>query len=410
MESPRFSEIVTQLNSEQRRAVETLAGPMLVLAGAGTGKTRVVTLRIARLIRSGIDPDRILAVTFTNKAAKEMQERIVQIMGRKQSKRPQISTFHSHCVRVLRRHAKQLGYPANFVIYDTGDQESLARQVLKQVNGVNSALKPGDLLYWISHWKSKSIRPADAEAIATGDKAQLAAAAFANYQNELKNAGAVDFDDLLLLTEDLFHLERDAAREEAARFDHILIDEYQDTNQSQYRIVQRLAAGHRNLCVVGDDDQSIYAWRGAEVQHILNFKLDWPDAKVFCLEENYRSTEKILQAANRLIKFNATRHEKELRAGRPGGEHPAVRQFEDETREATEIVGEIRCQLTQPGFQPKDFAILYRAASLSRPFETELRKAQIPYVVLGGQSFFDRREIKDVLAFLRLIETPDDEI
>ncbi|HMO14625.1 MAG TPA: UvrD-helicase domain-containing protein [Pirellulaceae bacterium] len=401
---------MAQLNSEQRRAVETLSGPMLVLAGAGTGKTRVVTYRIARLIRFGVNPARILAVTFTNKAAKEMQERIEKILGKKHKERPQISTFHSHCVRILRRHARLLGYPSNFVIYDAGDQESLARQVLKQVTSTRVEIKPSDLLYFISQWKSKSIRPVDALAIASDDRAELAAAAYNVYQRELKNSGALDFDDLLLLTEELFQLEREAAVEEAARFDHILVDEYQDTNQSQYRIVQRLAQQHRNLCVVGDDDQSIYAWRGAEVRHILNFKQDWPDAKIFCLEENYRSTEKILVAANRLIKFNKTRHEKELKAGRPGGDPPQVRRFADDTREAAEVVREIRRKLNQPGIEPRDFAILYRAAAQSRPLETELRKAQIPYVVLGGQSFFDRREVKDVLAFLRLIESPDDEI
>lgn len=401
---------VAQLNTEQMRAVNTLGGPMLVLAGAGTGKTRVVTFRIAKLIKSGIDPTRILAVTFTNKAAREMHERISELLGRRQKKKPQISTFHSHCVRVLRRHGQLLGYPKNFAIYGPGDQESLARQILKQVISKQAALKPSELLFWISHWKSKSIRPDDAQGIASSDKTVLAARAYALYQRELKNAGAMDFDDLLLMTEELFQVEASAAQEEAERFDHILVDEYQDTNQSQYRIVKKLASAHRNLCVVGDDDQSIYAWRGAEVQHILNFKQDWPDAEIFCLEENYRSTSVILELANRLIEHNSHRHIKQLKSGRPGGTQPAIHRFSDETREAAEIVADIRRRLTQPGIQPRDFAILFRASDQSRPFETELRKMQVPYVLLGGQSFFDRREIKDILAYLRLVESPGDEI
>jgi len=383
---------------------------MLVLAGAGTGKTRVVTFRIARLIQSGIAADRVLAVTFTNKAAREMQQRIGQLLGKRLEKRPLISTFHSLCVRILRRHAPRLGYPQNFVIYGTGDQDSLARQVLRQVKSASRELKPRDLLYFIGNWKSKSVRPDDAQAIAHDERAALAARAYARYQRELKNAGAVDFDDLLLLTEDLFRLEPDAACDEAARFDHVLVDEYQDTNPSQYRIIKRLARDHRNLCVVGDDDQSIYAWRGAEVQHILNFQHDWKNAEVFCLEENYRSTAVILDAANRLIKHNRTRHIKILRSGRPSGEKPSIRQFDDETREAAETAGDIRRQLTAPGVEPADFAVLFRTGEQSRVFETEFRKLQIPYVLLGGQSFFDRREVKDILAYLRLLESPDDEV
>lgn len=401
---------MAQLNSAQRDAVETESGPMLVLAGAGTGKTRVVTIRIARLIRSGVAAERILAVTFTNKAAKEMQQRIGEILGRKSKSRPQISTFHSHCVRVLRRHAERLGYPRKFAIYSGGDQESLARQVLKQVVSQQASLKPSEFLFWVSHWKSKSIRPDDALAIAGHPKTVLAAEAYSRYQRELKNAGAVDFDDLLLLTEDLFQLEPEVARHEADLFDHILVDEYQDTNQVQYKIVKRLADPHRNLCVVGDDDQSIYAWRGAEVRHILNFKQDWPDAKVFCLEENYRSTQAILLSANRLIEHNSNRHLKQLKSGRPGGANPSIRQFSDETREAAETVADIRNRLSMPGVEPRDFAILFRAGEQSRPFETEFRKAKIPYVLIGGQSFFDRKEIKDVLSYLRLVDTPTDEV
>ncbi|MDP6720759.1 MAG: UvrD-helicase domain-containing protein, partial [Pirellulaceae bacterium] len=276
------------MNSEQRSAVNTLSGPLLVLAGAGTGKTRVVTVRIAKLIQSGVEPDRILAVTFTNKAAAEMKERVGAQLGKRLETMPAVSTFHSHCVRVLRRHIRKLGYPDQFAIYDRGDQESLARGVLREIRISGAMLKPSDLLFHIGHWKTKCIRPHDAEAVAETDKEHLAAIAYRRYQEKLKALGAVDFDDLLLCTEQLFSESKEALRHESNRFDHLLIDEYQDTNGSQYRIVRALASGHRNLCVVGDDDQSIYGWRGAEVQHILRFSKDWPDAKVVRLEQNYR--------------------------------------------------------------------------------------------------------------------------
>src|SRR5205823_3809140 len=313
------------LNPAQQDAVQTLAGPMLVLAGAGSGKTRVVTFRIANLIRHKTRPERILAVTFTNKAAAEMQERISALLG-KLKERPRISTFHAHCVRVLRRHARQLGYPERFAIYDRGDQESLARSVLREIRVPSELMRPSDLLHQISRWKTVSIRPPDAAKEARSDKEHLAAMGYRRYQKTLQTAGAMDFDDLLLLTEELFAKHPPARKEEAARFDHLLVDEYQDTNGSQYRIIKALAAEHRNLCVVGDDDQSIYGWRGAEVQHILRFNRDWPDAKVIRLEWNYRSTTAILEIANRLITFNKQRHEKVLRAVRAGGEPPRILQ------------------------------------------------------------------------------------
>src|SRR5262245_15014468 len=309
------------LNEAQQEAVQTLAGPMLVLAGAGSGKTRVVTFRIANLIRHRTRPERILAVTFTNKAAAEMQERIGALMGQRKE-RPQISTFHAHCVRVLRRHARKLGYPERFAIYDRGDQESLARSVLREIRVPGEVLRPGDLLYQISRWKTAALRPADAAKAARSEKEHLAATGYRRYQKSLQIAGAVDFDDLLLLTEDLLAQHPAVRKDEAKLFDHVLVDEYQDTNGSQYRIIKALAAEHRNLCVVGDDDQSIYGWRGAEVQHILRFTRDWPDAKVIRLEFNYRSTAAILEIANRLIAYNKQRHDKLLRPARIGGEPP----------------------------------------------------------------------------------------
>jgi DNA helicase-2/ATP-dependent DNA helicase PcrA len=398
------------LNESQQEAVQTLAGPMLVLAGAGSGKTRVVTFRIANLIKHGTAPGRILAVTFTNKAAAEMQERIATLLGKRKAERPQISTFHSHCVRVLRRHARKLGYPERFAIYDRGDQESLARTVLRDIKVESETLRPGDLLYHIGQWKSQGVRPAEAGRAARDDREHYASMGYRRYQKSLQNAGAVDFDDLLLCTEELFEKFPDARRQEAALFDHLLVDEYQDTSGVQYRIIKALAAEHRNLCVVGDDDQSIYGWRGAEVQHILRFAKDWPDAKTVRLEWNYRSTAAILEFANRLIGFNRHRHDKELKAARAGGERPRIEQYESETVEAQATVADIRRRIETESLQPRDFAILFRTNEQPRAFETELRKAKVPYVILGSQSFFDKKEVKDILAYLKAIVYPRDEV
>ncbi|MFZ5830484.1 MAG: ATP-dependent helicase [Planctomycetota bacterium] len=400
------------LNPAQYDAVHTLSGPLLVLAGAGTGKTRVVTYRIAELIRNRVRPDRILGVTFTNKAAAEMQQRAAALLGKRPKLRPEISTFHSLCVRILRRHIRRLGYPEKFAIYDRGDQEGAARAALREIKVAETALRPSDLLYWISRWKCASIRPEKAIQVASTDKEHLAASAYRRYQAALKLAGAVDFDDLLLCTEELFDRFPEVRAAEAGRFDHLLVDEYQDTNGSQYRIVRALAAGHRNLCVVGDDDQSIYGWRGAELTHILNFKRDWPEAKIVRLELNYRSTREIVEWANRLIRFNKLRHGKVLRATF-AGEPPRILQLPDEEVEAQTVVDEIAARLDDRANskkkQPRDFAILCRTNEQPRAFETALRRAKIPYVLVGGMSFFDRKEVRDVLSFLKVIVNPRDE-
>ncbi len=407
------------LNPPQAKAVATLKGPMLVLAGAGTGKTRVVTFRIANLIRHGTAPDRILAVTFTNKAAGEMQERVGELLGHKNSRpkrgekappKPTISTFHAQCVRILRRHAKALGYPLKYTIYDRSDQESLARGVLRELRLPNTALKPADLLNIISNWKNASVRPDRAAFVAGTDKEHFAASGYRRYQDALKARGAMDFDDLLLNTELLFDEHPAIRDEEASMYDHVLVDEYQDTNGSQYRITKHLTMRHRNLCVVGDDDQSIYAWRGADVSHILNFNKDWPDATVVWLEDNYRSTAAILTMANQLIGYNTNRHEKVLKPSRPEGPRPRILQHKDEIAESKLVVSEIKHMIDREHIQPKQIAILFRTNEQPRLFETELRKAKVPYVMLGSQSFFDRREVRDVIAYLKWIEQPDDEI
>ena len=401
---------------------------MLVLAGAGTGKTRVVTFRIANLIRNGTAPERILAVTFTNKAAGEMQERVSELIAKtqrqnrrpsgkrriakKKTKPPQpvISTFHAQCVQILRRHAKALGFPAKFSIYDRGDQESLARGILRELRLPGTALRPGDMLSIIGSWKNESVKPDKAAFLASTDREHFAAAGYRRYQDALQARGAMDFDDLLLHTETLFDEHPAIRDEEAAKYDHVLVDEYQDTNGSQYRITRHLTLRHRNLCVVGDDDQSIYAWRGADVTHILSFKDDWPDAKVVCLENNYRSTAEILAMANRLIAFNTERHDKILIPSRPKGPRPRIEQHKDELTESETVVREIKSRIENDHVQPRDIAILFRTNEQPRLFETELRKANIPYVMLGSQSFFDRREVKDILAYLKWIEQPNDEV
>jgi len=398
------------LNEAQHDAVNTLEGPLLVLAGAGTGKTRVVTFRIAKLIERGTDPSRILAVTFTKKAAREMLERATELLGsRSRNQRPEISTFHSLCVNILRRQATKLGYPARFGICDRGDQEAFARTALREINIPGAVLKPGDLLTIISNWKNASIRPDQAGRFAESDKEHLAAAAYRRYQMSLKTSGLVDFDDLLLCTEELFERFPEVRDEESDRFDHLLVDEYQDTNGSQYRIVKSLALPHRNLCVVGDDDQSIYAWRGAEVTHILRFRHDWPDAKVVRLETNYRSTHEIVGWANKLIEFNSTRHDKTLRATF-NGEKPRILQLADEELEAESIVEEIHGRIRSGTRRASEIAILFRTNEQPRVFEAELRRFGVPYILLGGNSFYDRKEVRDLLAYLKVTSNPRDDV
>ncbi len=417
---------LSELNDAQRQAVGTLSGPLLVLAGAGTGKTRVITYRIAALIRSGVEPHRILAVTFTNKAAREMQQRAMALVGgllqaRRASQgssatadrkvlKPEISTFHSLCVRILRRRITHLGYPAEFAVYDRGDQEGLARGALREIRVDSQTLGPGDLLAQVSRWKNQAIRPAEATRLATTDKEHLAAAAYRRYQNALQTRGALDFDDLLLCTEELLREHPEVRTAESQRFEQILIDEYQDTNATQYQIIKSLAGIHRNLCVVGDDDQSIYGWRGAEVTHILNFTRDWPEATVIRLEENYRSRGPILEMANTLIGYNKLRHDKVLRPARGGGDKPRVRQFRDEEDEAAGVAAEIENQLAANLAIPSDFAILFRTNEQPRPLEMELRRRNIPYTLIGGQSFYDRKEVRDLLAYLKVLVYPHDEI
>ena len=403
-------ERLKDLNPPQREAVLTFKGPMLVLAGAGTGKTRVITYRMAELIRRGVEAQRILSVTFTNKAAREMQERISALLGKKLKNRPQVSTFHSQCVKILRQDITALGYPNTFTIYDRGDQESAARSALREIRGAETSLKPGDLLACISRWKMRGVVPSDASSVAENDREFLAASAYRKYQSKLQSSAAVDFDDLLFLTYRLFEEHPDVLDRHQQRFDFLQIDEYQDTNGMQFAIVESLVRKHKNLCVVGDDDQSIYGWRGAEVRHILGFQKIFPGAKIIRLEDNYRCSDRILDLANRLVHHNKDRHEKRLRSHKPNGEPVRLLEFPDEQAEAAHVAREIQYLTTELKVPPSDIAILFRTNEQPRAFEMELRRLRVPYVILGSQSFFDRREVRDLLAYLKVIQHPEDEI
>jgi DNA helicase II / ATP-dependent DNA helicase PcrA len=398
------------LNPPQREAASILSGPLLVLAGAGTGKTRVITYRMANLIAHGIRPDRILSVTFTNKAAKEMRERALKLIGKQFKLRPIVSTFHAFCVRVLREDIDSLGYPKKFAIYDRSDQESAARTALRDIRLGDGTMKPGDLINRISKWKMQGIQDHEASSHVEADFDFLAAMAYKRYQKQLRACGAVDFDDLLLLTVKLFKEFPDVLQRHQSKFDHIQIDEYQDTNGVQFQLIESLVKPHRNICVVGDDDQSIYGWRGAEVEHIINFAKYFPNTKTVRLENNYRCTDRILECANRLVKHNRLRHDKTLIPHKKSGSQIRLQAFEDETAEAEGVVQEIAYLISELGVKPKQVAILFRTNEQPRVFEQEMRRQKVPYMLVGGQSFFDRREIRDLLAYLKAIESSRDEV
>ncbi|MEX2317287.1 MAG: UvrD-helicase domain-containing protein [Pirellulales bacterium] len=399
-----------ELNPPQREAVTTLSGPLLVLAGAGTGKTRVITYRIAELVRAGIAAGRILSVTFTNKAAGEMQERTAALLGNRLKQKPLVCTFHSLCVRILRDEIEALGYPRYFSIYDRSDQESVARTALRNVRLGAKSMRPGDLVNAVSRWKMAGVTSGHAADCVESDSDLLAAVAYRKYQTILRTSAAVDFDDLLLLTNQLFDEFPAVLERQQSRFDHVQIDEYQDTNGIQFRLVEALVRPHRCLCVVGDDDQSIYGWRGADVEHILNFQSHFPGAKVVRLEDNYRCTPTILELANRLVRHNSSRHEKTLVACKPAGNEVRSLEFPDEVAEAENVVREIKQSIGARRVSPADVAILFRTNEQPRVFESELRRAGIPYVLLGGQSFFDRREVRDMMAYLKVLANPGDEV
>ena len=393
------------LNPEQERAVRTTEGPLLILAGAGTGKTRVITARVAFLIAQGVDPAQILAVTFTNKAAKEMRERLAKLVAPEQAKPVTMSTFHALCVRVLRQDIDKLGYKRNFSIYDEGDTTGLIKKIITRTAAKDEKLEANVAKSLISKAKGNGWSE-----VTPGDEQSLAAAVFAKYQQELKTMNAVDFDDLLLLTYKLL-TEHAAVREKWQRkFRYLMVDEFQDTNRLQLELVTNLADARQNVAVVGDDDQSIYGWRGAEVSNILEFEAHFPNPTVVKLEQNYRSTNAILGTANALIKNNPRRRPKQLWSAHEGGAKVRVIGMSDDRQEADFITSEIAQRAVTEGAKHEDFAVLFRMNAQSRLVETHLRELHIPYRVVGGSSFFDAREIKDLLAYASVLLNADDDV
>jgi DNA helicase-2/ATP-dependent DNA helicase PcrA len=401
--------ILDGLNPEQREAVVTTEGPLLVLAGAGSGKTRVLTGRIAHLIGvCGIAPESILAVTFTNKAAGEMRERVEKLLGA-DAQSIWLTTFHSACVRILRREIGHLGFSRGFVIYDDADSLGVVKECLRSHDLDPKVVDPKRLRWRIDQWKNAGVTPAAAAGTAADFETERAAELYASYQRRLADSGALDFGDLLLKTVELFERFPEVLRHYRRRFQYVLIDEYQDTNRVQYRLVQQLASEHRNLCVVGDPDQSIYAWRGADVRNILDFEQDYPDAKVVRLERNYRSTQPILAGASGLVAHNVARKRKELFTEREGGAAIRVYEAMDDREEAQFVVRGILDAVRGEGRAHGDCAIFYRTNAQSRVFEEELLKYDVPYVVVGGVRFYDRAEVKDALAYVRLLMNPADD-
>ncbi len=399
------------LNAPQREAVQYTEGPLLILAGAGSGKTRVLTHRIAYLIdEKGINPWNILAITFTNKAAGEMRERVDRIVGFG-SESIWVSTFHSACVRILRRHIDRLGYDTNFTIYDTDDQKTLMKDVCKHLQIDTKIYKERNLLAAISAAKNEMITPEEYRLRAEGDFGRRkAASAYEEYEKQMRANNALDFDDLLLKTVQLFQTQPDILDYYQERFRYIMVDEYQDTNTVQFQFVSILAGKYRNLCVVGDDDQSIYRFRGANIRNILDFEKVFEDAKVIKLEQNYRSTSNILNAANAVIRNNRGRKEKTLWTDNGEGEKLKLRQFDSAYDEAEYIVGDIRSQVNAEEIEYHDCAVLYRTNAQSRLFEEKFVTAGIPYKIVGGINFYARREIKDILAYLKTIDNAKDDI
>lgn len=402
--SPRMAGFrLFDLNPEQETAVRTTEGPLLILAGAGTGKTRVITARVAYLIAQGVAPENILAVTFTNKAANEMRERLAALIEKPQAKKVTMSTFHALCVRILRQDIDKLGYKKNFSIYDEGDQMGLIKKLITKTAAKDEKLDPNVAKNLISKSKNNSWT-------ASPDEQTLVGAVFVRYQAELKTLNAVDFDDLLLLTVKLLSEHADVRERWQRRFQYLMIDEFQDTNRLQLELISHLADGRNNVAVVGDDDQSIYGWRGAEVSNILEFEAHFPNPTVVKLEQNYRSTSAILNTANTLIKNNPRRRPKQLWSANGDGHKVRILQMKDDRQEAEFIANEIsQRQVTEAG-KWEDFAVLFRMNAQSRLIETNLRQLKIPYKIIGGKSFFDRREVKDLLAYASMLLNTDDDV
>ena len=403
-----MSDILTGLNKAQKEAAETLTGPVLILAGAGSGKTKTLTHRIANLIANGVQPYEILALTFTNKAAREMRERLATLLGMPNSHAfmPWMGTFHSICVRILRIEAENVGLSKNFVIYDTDDRLTLIKRAMKELGINDKNLKPKACEAAISKAKNEGRDPDEMLASALYPQQQKIAEVYEKYEDMRKHADAVDFDDLLLEVARMFRLRPDLRAKWQRKFRHILIDEYQDTNHIQYEMVKMLVNDERNICCVGDDWQSIYSWRGADFTNILNFERDFPGAKVIKLEQNYRSTQNILDAAQKIITKNTQRSDKVLFTEAGHGAPVEIKALRDEKEEAAWVARMIK----NSGRPLSDFAVLYRTNAQSQAFEHAFAQMVIPYKLVGGVRFYDRKEIKDILAYLHLIVNPLDTV
>ena len=400
--------LLNGMNDRQAEAVQTTEGPLLIMAGAGSGKTRVLTHRIAYLIdEKMVNPWNILAITFTNKAAREMRERAEKLKTEAQD--CLIATFHSMCVRILRREADHIGYNRNFTIVDPGEQRTLMKRILKNLNLDPKKWNERAILGTISNAKNDLIDEVAYANLAGDMYTEIVAKCYKAYQKELRQSEAMDFDDLIMLTLRLFDQNPDVLIYYQQRYQYIHVDEYQDTNHAQYQLVKLLASRFKNICVVGDADQSIYGWRGADMQNILDFEKDYPEAKVVLLEENYRSTKTILQAANEVIRNNRNRRPKNLWTQNEDGEEIVYYRANDEQDEALFVARTID-QLSREGYSHKDFAVLYRTNAQSRTVEEALLKSNIPYTMVGGTKFYSRKEIRDVISYLNLIANPSDNI
>ncbi len=409
------NEILThQLNPAQTQAVQTLDGPLLILAGAGSGKTRVLTHRMANIIASGsAAPDDILCVTFTNKAAKEMEHRIFKLLSEINvpvSRELWVSTFHAFCVRILRRHIELLDYKKPFTIYDSGDQLSQIKKVLTALNLNDKMYPPKSFQSRISNSKMLGLAPENLSKNTRNIMDQKTLDVYTRYEQEMKKANALDFDDLLLKTYDLFRMYPDLLAEYQNKFRYIMVDEYQDTNHIQYLLVQMLAKAHRNLCVVGDEDQSIYSWRGADISNILDFEKDFPECVVVKLEENYRSSSNIVTAATTVISNNTERKDKKLFTSNPAGDLIQVREERNEYDEAKFVTKIIQNLMSSGENNLNDYAIFYRTNAQSRVLEEQLRSLAIPYRLVGGIRFYERAEVKNMIAYMRLCANQSDDI
>ena len=409
------SAILEGLNSEQRAAVSCVDGPVLIVAGAGSGKTRVLTSRIAYILSMGYDPSGILALTFTKKAASEMKERIALMVGEKRARRLYMGTFHSIFIRFLREFAESLGYPPSFTIYDTSDSVSAIKTCLKELQLDEKVYKPKDVLARISMAKNNLITPSAYRRNATAVQNDAAARkprivdVYDLYAYKCRQAGVMDFDDILLNMNILLRDNPEAMEAISGRFTHIMVDEYQDTNFAQYLILRKLSQKHQNICVVGDDSQSIYAFRGAKIENILNFKKDYPQHNMFRLEQNYRSTQVIVEAANSVIERNSARIPKECYSRGEKGERIRLIKAYTEQEEALLVASSIVSTIREESAQYQDFAILYRTNSQSRALEEALRKRNLPYMIYSGNSFFERAEVKDMMAYMKLVVNLNDD-